>query len=67
MSKKDAHEVVLRNRENLNRLIEQIDADRKTETLNDIQKQNNKEEAARAKKINDLLEIQFQNQRKPNP
>lgn len=67
MSKKDIHEEVQRNHENPNRLIEKIEADRRSETLNDIQKQNQQEEAVRAKKINDLLEMQFQNQRSPKP
>jgi len=67
MSKKDIHEEVLRNHEDPNRLIEHIEADRRTETLTDIQKQNQREDAARAKKINYLLEMQFQNQRSPKP
>jgi len=67
MSKQQVHEEILRDRENPNRLIEKNEETTRSETFENIQRQYRKDEAAREKIINDLLEKQFQNQRSLNP
>ena len=66
-TRSEASKELQRFHENPNLMIEKIESNRKSETNADIQSQNQKEEAIRIKKINDLLEKQLQNQRSPNP